>query len=62
MEVRWDDVKFGESIYSSMVLENAGSVIEDDVVMAEHDSDEELLAEELAEAEPDMGNHHQSTC
>ena len=50
--VRWDDVKIGESVHSCKVLENAGSVeeIEDDVVMAEHDSDEELPAEELAEA------------
>ena len=34
----------------------AGSVeeIEDYVVMAEHDSDEELPAEELSEAEPEM--------
>ena len=48
--VRWDDVKIGESVHSCKVLENAGSVeeIEDDVVMAEHDSDEELPAEELA--------------
>ena len=54
--VHWDDVKIGESVHSSKVLENAGSVeeIEDDVVMAEHDSDEELPAEELAEAEPEM--------
>ena len=66
--VRWDDVKIGESVHSCKVLENAGSVeeIEDDVVMAEHDSDEELPAEELAEAAPEMdrrrrGNHHQST-
>ncbi|KAL5516313.1 hypothetical protein EMCRGX_G001604 [Ephydatia muelleri] len=53
--VCWDDVKIGKSVHSSKVLENAGSVeeIEDDVVMAEHDSDEELLAEELAEAEPE---------
>ena len=38
---------------SCKVLENAGSVeeIEDDVVMAEHDSDKELPAEELAEAD-----------
>ena len=44
MEVHWDDVKIGESVHSSKVLENAGSVeeIEDDVVMAEHDSHEEL--------------------
>ena len=37
--VLWDDVKIGESVHSSKVLENAGSVeeIEDDVVMAEHD-------------------------
>ena len=42
----WDDVKIGESVHSCKVLENAGSVeeIEDDVVMAEHDSDEELPA------------------
>ena len=62
--VRWDgDVKIGESVHSCKVLENAGSVeeIEDDVVMAEHDSDEELPAEELAEAEPEMEDHHQST-
>ena len=64
--VRWDDVKIGESVHSCKVLENAGSVeeIEDDVVMAEHDSDEELPAEELAEAEPEMeegGEHLQST-
>ena len=54
--VRWDDVKIGESVHSCKVLENAGSVeeIEDDVDMAEHDSDEELPAEELAEAEPEM--------
>ena len=54
--IHWDDVKIGESVHSSKVLENAGSVeeIKDDVVMAEHDSDEELLAEELAEAEPEM--------
>ena len=54
--VRWNDVNIGESVHSSKVLENAGSVeeIEDDVVMAEHDSDEELPAEELAEAEPEM--------
>ena len=54
--VRWDDVKIGESVQSCKVLENAGSVeeIEDYVVMAEHDSDEELPAEELAEAEPEM--------
>eukprot|EP00731_Ephydatia_muelleri_P034398 Em0058g4a len=53
--VCWDDVKIGKSVHSSKVLENAGSVeeIEDDVVMAEHDSDKELLAEELAEAEPE---------
>ena len=61
----WDDVKIDESVHSCKVLENAGSVeeIEDDVVMAEHDSDEELPAEELAEAAPEMeeGNHHQST-
>ena len=55
--VHWDDVKIGESAHSSKVLVNAGTVeeIEDDVVMAEHDSDEELPAEELAEAEPEMG-------
>ena len=49
----WDDVKIGESVHSCKVLENAGSVeeIEDDVVMAEHDSDEDLPAEELAEAD-----------
>eukprot|EP00731_Ephydatia_muelleri_P037306 Em0439g1a len=54
--VRWNDVNIGESVHSSKVLENAGSVeeIEDYVVMAEHDSDEELPAEELAEAEPEM--------
>ena len=48
--------QIGESVHSYKVLENAGSVeeIEDDVVMAEHDSDEELPAEELAEAEPEM--------
>ena len=44
--VRWYDVNFGKSVHSSKVLENAGSVeeIEDDVVMAEHDSDKELAA------------------
>ena len=54
--VRWDDVTIGESVHSCKVMENAGSVeeIEDDVVMAEHDSDEELPAEDLAEAEPEM--------
>ena len=53
--VHWDDVKIGDSVHSSKVLENAGSVeIEDDVVRAEHDSDEELPADELAEAEPEM--------
>ena len=53
----WDNVKIGESVHSSKVLENAGSVeeIEDDVIMAEHDSDKELPTEELAEAEPQMG-------
>ena len=61
--VHWDDVKIGESVQSSKVLENAGSVeeIEDNVVMADHDSDEELLAEE---AEPEMekgGEPSQST-
>ena len=42
--------------FTVKVLENAGSVeeIEDDVVMAEHDSDEELPAEELAEEEPEI--------
>ena len=66
--VRWDDVKIGESVHSCKVLENAGSVeeIENDVVMAEHDSDKELPAEELAEVEPEMeegggGIHHEST-
>ena len=54
--VCWDDVKIGESVHSSKVLENAWSVEEivDDVVMAEHDSDEELPAEELAEVEPEI--------
>ena len=54
--VHWDDGKISESVHSSKVLENAGTVeeIEDDVVMAEHDSDEELLAEELVEAEAEM--------
>ena len=54
--VRWDDVKIGESVHSCKVLENAWSVeeIENDVVMAEHDSDKELPAEELAEAEPEI--------
>ena len=44
--VHWDDVKIGESVHCSKVLENAGSVeeIEDDVVMAEHESDEKLPA------------------
>ena len=51
----------GESVQSSKVLENAGSVeeIEDDVVMAEHDSDEELPAEE-AESEMEKGGEPSS--
>ena len=52
--VHWDDVKISESVHSSKVLENARSVeeIKDDVIMAEYDSDKELLTDELVEAEP----------
>ena len=61
--VRWDDDKIGESVHSSRVLENAESVedIEDDVVMDERDSDEELPLEELAEAEPEMEEGREPT-
>ena len=61
--VRWDDDKIGESVHSSRVLENAESVedIEDDVVMDERDSDEELPSEELAEAEPEMEEGREPT-
>ena len=54
-QVRWDDVRIGESIHSSRVIENAGSVeeVEDDVVMPERESDDELPSEELAEVEPE---------
>ena len=50
-----DDVKIGESVHSSKVLENAESIeeTEDDVVIAEYESDEELPAEELVEAKPE---------
>ena len=53
--IRWDDIRIGESIHSSRVLENAGSVeeVEDDVVMPERESDDELPSEELAEVEPE---------
>ena len=56
MESTLGRCQIGESVHSCKVLENAGSVeeIEDDVVMAERDSDEELSAEELAEVEPEM--------
>ena len=61
--VRWDDDKIGESVHSSRILENAESVedIEDDVVMDERDSDEELPSEELAEAEPEMEEGREPT-
>ena len=61
--VRWDDDKIRESVHSSRVLENAESVedIEDDVVMDERDSDEELPSEELAEAEPEMEEGREPT-
>ena len=53
---RWNDVKISKSIHSSKVLENAGTFeeIKDDIFMAEHDSDKELPAEELAVAEPEI--------
>eukprot|EP00731_Ephydatia_muelleri_P037529 Em0497g2a len=48
---------------NSRVLENAESVedIEDDVVMDERDSDEELPLEELAEAEPEIEEGREPT-